>query len=250
MQIKLRKLNCREISDYKNSNRSTPFWLVQFVFNFQTEKFDRSILKKIEEEGQRLANVVNEKAANDSQNKRPHERKLSNAIAGVLAEYCWKTFLNTVSLDIITKETPFNRADDQIDLETLTTKKTIEVRSSFPRNGIDFAICHHDHEFDILGPYTNNYKPNEIQKDFYLRTLYHTQSPTDFLKEFKKDGFVTTLTGGATWDMMADDDIAIVKALIPEDDISDFEVKSNYRVIPFSRALDCAEIYKAIKENQ
>jgi hypothetical protein len=249
MQISVDKIECQTIASYKNSNRVTPFYIIKYQFFYTSEPFDKTILNKITAAGEALANSVNDKAANASTTARNSNRKRSNAIAGILAEYCWKNFLNTVSLNLLVKETDYIDASNQIDLETIRLRKTIEVRSSFPRNGIEFAICSKDHEFDILGPYKNNYKPTEIQKDYYLRTLFHIPSPISFLEEYKKDGFVVYLTGGATWEMMANDNIAVDKNLIPEDEISDAEIESTYRVVPFSRALDCNGIYKLINKD-
>lgn len=248
MNISIENLICNKIPLYKETNRVEPFLIVKYEFNYQSEKLDKSILNKIANEGNILANSVNDMAANDSTTIRSKERKLSNAIAGVLAEYCWKNFLNTVSLKLLVKETVFDTSASQIDLKTIDTNQTIEVRSSFPRNGIHFAICHNKYEFDILGPYSNNYKPTEPQKDFYLRTLYHIPTPISFLEEYKKDSFTVYLTGGATWKMIADDKIAIEKSLVPEDDFGNTEIESTFRVIPFSKALDCNEIYKIIKD--
>ncbi len=250
MIIGVRKIECQKISDYKQSKRLLPFWIATYTFNYLSEPFDKRILDIIEAEGLRLASVVNAKAANDSTIKRSQDRKRSNAIAGVLAEYCWKHFINSHSLELLVKETTYEVAASQIDLQTIKNNKTIEVRSSFPRNGIEFAICSPTYQFDILGPYKNNYKPDEIQKDYYLRTLFHVPSPISFLTEFKKNGFTVYLTGGSTWELMADDAVAIEKSLVPEDDINDIEIKSVYRVIPFSRALDCKEILKAITEKE
>lgn len=247
MKVTVEKIECQRIASYSDSKRIRPFFIAKYQFYYQSELFDKTILNKITETGELLANSVNDKAANASTTSRNKDRKLSNGIAGVLAEYCWKNFLNTVSLNLLVKETDYTSATNQVDLETLHLNKTIEVRSSFPRNGVEFAICSKNYEFDILGPYKNNYKPDEIQKDFYLRTLYHVPSPISFLTEYKRDGFTVYLTEGATWEMMANDAIAIEKNLIPEDEISEVEVASTYRVIPFSRALDCNEIYKLIK---
>lgn len=249
MKISVQRIKCREIPLYVESNRNESFLIVKYQFFYESEPFDTSLLNKITEAGNRLAGLVNDKAANDSTAKRSANRKRSNAIAGILAEYCWKNFLNSVSLNLLVKETEFNQAANQIDLETIKTNKTIEVRSSFPRNGIEFAICSPKYEFDILGPYKNDYKPDEPQKDFYLRTLFHVKTPVAFLDDYIKDGFVVYLTGGATWAMMADDKIAIEKNLVPEDDLGDTEVESMYRVIPFSRALDCNAIFKEINKD-
>lgn len=248
MKITIDKINCRDIDTYKDSKRESPFLIVKYQFFYESETFDKTIINKITTAGQKLANSVNDNAANDSTSKRSSNRKLSNAIAGILAEYCWKNFLNSVSLNLLVRETAFENASSQIDLETIVSNRTIEVRSSFPRNGIEFAICSNKYEFDILGPYKNNYKPEEPQKDIYLRTLFHVPTSTSFLEEYKKDGFIAYLTGGATWAMMANDDIAIEKTLIPEDDINEPEVESTYRVVPFSRALDCNAIYMEINQ--
>lgn len=249
MKVFVEKIECQKIASYSDSNRVSPFLIAKYQFYYQSELLDKTILNKITEAGEKLASSVNDKAANASTTSRNKDRKLSNGIAGVLAEYCWKNFLNTLSPNLLVRETGYTTSKNQVDLETIQSGKTIEVRSSFPRNGVEFAICSKNHEFDILGPYKNNYKPDEIQKDFYLRTLYHVPSPISFLNEYKKDGFTAYLTGGATWDMMADDSIAIEKNLIPEDEISEVEVESTYRVVPFSRALDCNEIYRLIKGN-
>ena len=250
MIVSIEKISCRELGEYKNSNREKPFWVVKYIFNFQSEKYDKALLNKITKAGEELAASVNENAANDSTKRRSKKRILVNAIAGILAEYCWKNFLNSVSLDLLVKETSYKQAKNQIDLETIRENKTIEVRSSFPRNGVRFAICSQSYEFDILGPYKNDYKPGEIKKDYYLRTLYHLSNPLSFLEEYKKDDFTVFLTGGATWEMIANDEIAIEKNLIPEDEISGTEIESIYRVVPFSRALDCNAIYYEIKKRE
>src|SRR6185437_467440 len=248
MRIEIEKIKCREIKSFESSNRDSDFWISKYIFNYANNSFDKGLLNQIEEIGNKLADSVNDLAANDSSNKRSSERKRSNAIAGVLAEYCWKNFLNSVSIETLVKETEYVDKSSQIDLILIKSKKTIEVRSSFPRNGVQFAICSPKYEFDILGPYSNSYKPNEPQKDFYLRTLFHVGSPIDFLTEFKNDNFIAYLTGAATWAMMVDENISKNKTLIPEDTISDIEKESLYRVVPFSKALDCSQIFKLIKD--
>ena len=141
-------------------------------------------------------------------------------------------------------------ASTQIDLAVISNNKKIEVRSSFPRNGISFAVCSRGYEFDIIGPYSNGYKPGEIQKDYYIRVLFHLQNPTDLLGKAKTNGFEVYLTGGATWQMMSNSQIAIEKSFIPDDEISIDRIaaRTTYRVVPFSRALDTVEIYNLITE--
>ncbi|MFR9165704.1 MAG: hypothetical protein ACLVKO_05585 [Dysgonomonas sp.] len=170
---------------------------------------------------------------------------MDNCIAGVLAEFCWKDYLNK-EIEIVS-ETEFSSANNQIDLRIISNSKTIEVRSSFPRNGISFAICHPQHQFDIIGPYANSYKPGEIQKDFYVRTLYPFQSNLIATK-IKEDEFKVYLTGGATWNMMINPEIGINKNLIPEDELDPTRINtaSTYRVVPFNKALDTIQIKSQI----
>lgn len=246
MILDVEMIDCTKIKGYQNSNRLRPFWIAKLILNYKTSKFDKYVLDMIGSKSDKLASDVYSGAANISQTTRDAERIRSNAISGVLSEYAWKLFLNSASLELLVKETMFIDAASQIDLETIFGAKTIEVRSSFPRNGINFAICHQTYEFDILGPYSNSYKPLEPQKDFYLRTLYHVYSPIDFLSEYQKDGFTVFLTGGATWEMMVDDKIAKDKTLLPEDSVDIVREKTEYRVVPFSKALDTREIRKLI----
>lgn len=137
---------------------------------------------------------------------------------------------------------------NQIDLRITSNLKTVEIRSSFPRNGIEFAICHATYEFDIIGPYNNTYKPGEIQKDFYIRTLFPFDSAL-IIEKIQQNNFGVYLTGGATWAMMSDDNIAIVKDFIPDGEINPDRLssKSSYRVVPFSRSLDTLQISKLIR---
>ena len=248
MNISLETIDCQTYPGHADSRRTKPFLIAKIEFFGQSNTLDKIVLRSIREQGQRLAAVVNSKAANDSTAARLPTRRLNNAIAGVLAEYCWRHFLNSVSTETLVTETPFAAAAHQIDLQTLHTGRSIEVRSSFPRNGVAFAICSSRHEFDILGPYKNDYKPDEIQKDFYLRTLYHLPTPLDFLNTYQHDGFCVYLTGGATWAMMADDAVAVQKTLLPEDDLREAAVESVYRVVPFSRALDTGQMVQAIRQ--
>ena len=111
-------------------------------------------------------------------------------------------------------------AGTQIDLAVISNSKRIEVRSSFPHNGISFAVCNSGYQFDIIGPYSNGYKPGEIQKDYYIRILFHLQNPIDLLDKVQKNGFEVYLTGGATWQMMSNPLIAIEKNFIPDDERS------------------------------
>jgi hypothetical protein len=248
MQLIHNKMDCKANATYKNSKRVSAFQYVKYVFNYQADNQDKTILDSLIEKGKVLASSVNKGAANNSSYSRSNARVLNNCIAGVLAEYVWKNFLNENGE--IVSETPLENVRNQIDLKIISNSKTIEVRSSFPRNGIEFAICHPIYQFDIIGPYDNTYKPNEIQKDFYVRTLFPFESNL-ILAKLKKNSFEVYLTGGATWAMMSDDNVSIVKSFIPEDEISTdrLSTKSNYRVVPYCKALDTLQITEYIKQS-
>jgi hypothetical protein len=244
MQIETKTILCRELKDYTNSKRTTPFSVIKYTLNYESDIDDKNFIDKIILEGQNLANAVHGGAANNAAYIRPLARRLANGVAGVLAEHLWKKFINTDNDKIVVDFTFYTSAANQIDLITNNKKKKIEVRSSFPRNGIQFAVCHANYQFDVIGPYNNDYKIGEIEKDFYTRTLYHLQSCDHFMPNLKKDGFEVFLTGGATWEMMFDNKISLVKDFIPEDEM--LNRSSKFRVVPFSNALDSIEIKKII----
>lgn len=217
------------------------------VVNVEFRRSSRDDVKFIESLISRsmdMADQVNRSAANNAGKKRSKERVLANCIAGLLSEVCWKEFINNHYGDGFVTETVFENASNQIDLLVKHTGKKIEVRSSFPRNGIKFALCDKRFQFDVIGPYTNHVKISEPAKHFYVRTLF----PVDvrfFRNYIEQEVFNVYLTGGATWEMMMDKNLYVNKNLVPEDSI--VEQESTYRVIPFSRALDTFEILEKLK---
>ena len=231
---------------FPDTNRETPFAIVIVTFNYQEDSEDKEFLDKAIEKGQKLAERVHTGAANDAVHIRSKKRVIKNCVAGVIAEQLWKKYLNK-DKPVVT-ETEYIGAAVQIDLLIESVNKKVEVRSSFPRNSIEFAICHNKYQFDILGPYANSYKPAEIEKDYYIRTFFHLTADEYLSRKIKSSRFEVVLAGGATWEMMADDNIAIVKTLIPEDELEPqrLEEATNYRVVPYSRALDTLQMYDLI----
>lgn len=217
----------------------------KFVLEYSSE--DKDLMDLLRTKAEELARQVNPGAANNSMHERSPERILADCIAGVVSEYFWKLYLN--SEENVVSETEFDDASRQIDLKVISNNKKIEVRSSFPRNGIEFAICHPSYEFDVIGPYSNNYKPGEIQKDYYVRTLFHLYNPTDIISMISADSFKVYLTGGATWDMMIDNDYSKNKTLLPDFGLGVIQ-KASYRVVPFSKSKDTREIKRVIIEDQ
>jgi len=250
MQISNIPLVCRK--EFASTNRKTTFNIVAYTFNYISSAEDKKTLDALIEKGGVLANKVNPGAANDSTRNRSFSRIKNNCVAGMVAEYCWLHYLNDGGKVIRVTETDFETASSQIDLKVIVNEQSIEVRSSFPRGTIPFVLCHPKYEFDVIGPYKNEYKPGEIQKNFYVRTLFRMPSPLVLLSLIKQDGFTANLTGGATWEMMTDNTLAKDKNFISEDEILlDREGKaSTYRVVPFSNSLDTVEIYKLIESDK
>lgn len=222
-------------------------YLMITVLQFGCSSEDKDLMDLLRTKAEELARQVNPGAANNSMHERSPERILADCIAGVVSEYFWKLYLN--SEENVVSETEFDDASRQIDLKVISNNKKIEVRSSFPRNGIEFAICHPSYEFDVIGPYSNNYKPGEIQKDYYVRTLFHLYNPTDIISMISADSFKVYLTGGATWDMMIDTDYSKNKTLLPDFGLGVIQ-KASYRVVPFSKSKDTREIKRVIIEDQ
>ncbi len=235
---------CKE--HFSRTKRETPFCIIGYQFDY-TNPNDKVLLDGIIKSSDVLARNVNVGAANDSTNSRSKERLLANCIAGLTSEYCWKHFLNY--REDCVRTTPFESAANQIDLEIIANQKRIEVRSSFPRNGLSFAICHPEKEFDILGPYSNSYKPGEVYKDYYVRTLFHLDTPLRIIEKIRSKEFILYLTGGATHDMMFNPCLSKDKDLIPEDSFG-VQERTTYRVVPFHNALDCREIYSRITKER
>tara|TARA_B100000575_G_C23136258_1_gene660188 strand:+ start:1475 stop:2209 length:735 start_codon:yes stop_codon:yes gene_type:complete len=228
------------------SYRNTPFSVAKYVFNYESNVEDRNLLNNIINSGNQLAQKVNPSAANNGKKFRNAETILNNSISGLLAEYIWIDFIEHHNIKCHTND--FQEAKNQIDIELTHNKKKIEVRSSFPRNGLEFALCDKKYQFDVIGPYINDYKPDELKKDFYVRTLFPFRS-IELKQKIKSDNFTVYLTGGATWEMMIDKDISIQKNFIPEDELNPERIgeSSVYKVIPFSRALETFEIIKKFK---
>mgnify|MGYP000106215679 CR=1 FL=1 len=245
MEIEHLLINCRE--QYPKSCRIAPFNVIAYRLNYLSNPEDRELIDSLIAKAEELADKVNPGAANDSEHARSKKRILANCIAGVISEYFWKLYLNAEGN--IVSETEFDNAAKQIDLKVISNDKKIEVRSSFPRNGIEFAICHETYQFDVLGPYSNNYKPGEIQKDYYVRTLFHLNNPIDIIDRIKQDNFIVYLTGGATWEMMINNQYSKNKTLVPDYGFDTILSRTSYRVVPFSNALDTISMKNIIKNN-
>jgi hypothetical protein len=179
MKILSKSIEC--CKSYPYSRRKKLFNFVEYSFNYKSSSSDKELLDGLLNNGLELARKVNPGAANDSTRDRNFDRIQNNCVAGFIAEFCWLRFLNDDGKVGRVATTSFKSAKNQIDLQILKNKNTIEVRSSFPRAQIPFILCHPVYQFDVIGPYTNNYKPDEIQKDYYVRTLFRMDNPSELI---------------------------------------------------------------------
>ncbi len=180
----------------------------------------------------KLAEQVNPNMANDSNNTRNYETLLIDTFAGLLAEYAYLHYIRNVFGEIV-NFTEYKKNTPQIDLLLSDNKTTIEVRSSFPKKGIKFAICNKKHGFKNVGAYTNLYKSNEPMKDLFLSVLFETQKE-DLLKQ---EEIILYLVGGSTREMMLSD-IAFDDTLKPKDNFYKITSETKYRTIYLYNTLD------------
>lgn len=232
MNINKVLIECQVPPSTNNINRT--FFVVRCELIKGSEEYN-DILSRATE----LAKLVNAKAANQSDIERNFQRRLNDSFGGLCAEYGWEKAINMV-FGNIASPTPFTDASIQIDIQLLNGEK-LEVRSSFPYKGVKFAICNNYATFKNIGPYSNTVKPGEIQKNLYLCVLFDTQK-NDLLTA---DSVVFTLVGGSTWEMMVKQ--GVNTSLTPYDDDS-FAVRSNYKVIKLSDALDASGVFNELEK--
>ncbi|WP_284653157.1 hypothetical protein [Flavobacterium terrisoli] len=224
-------INCQQPADGRNISRT--YKIVECEIETKSEEF-QVLLKKANE----LANLVNSGAANDSSLSRHAGRKANDAIMGVLSEEAWLQYINS-KFGNIASYTNLTDIAAQIDLR-LTNGEKLEIRSSYVRNGVQFALCNNTYNFKNLGPYSNTIKPGEVQKDFYLCVLFDVDK--DKLLNAPLIKFY--LIGGSTWKMMLD--IGYNDALTPMDAL--VPVKSTYKVIKLKDALDVSQVLEDISK--
>ena len=231
MILKLKKIDCQSPQDG---------WNVKRVFNV----IDCTVIKNSEEyklfidKANELANSVNAVAANNSAVNRVQHRRAKDALGGVLSEEGWIQFINS-NFDDIASYTELLDVKSQIDIKLQNGEK-LEVRSSFPRNGVKFGICNSKFNFKNIGPYSNSVKPSEVQKDFYLAVLFDT--PKKDLLDVEEIKF--SLIGGSTWEMMMT--IGYDDPLTPYDDL--VPIQSTYKVIALKDVLDTTQLIGAISD--
>lgn len=209
-------------------------------------------MKRVCSYAQKIVPNLNIGQANSSEKRALSIVEIDN-LSGLIAEYaCYEILNRRYGKEKIFKPES-NTSYNQIDLK-LYNGKTIEVRSSCVRNGIDFAIfaqnknIKNEQYFDVIGPYSNDYKKLELFKDYYMRVLYECDKQK-FMDLLAKPTVRLYITGGATKEMMNDSKYYQTKHLIPAG--GQVKVESDYRVIPLGKSLDVNEFFAVLeKENE
>lgn len=206
-------------------------------------------MHKIMEKAAEIEGKLNVGQANSSEARGALTIKIDN-LSGVIAEYACAEILRLyVGKDKIIKPSS-ESSKNQIDIALAQGKKTIEVRSSCVKNGIDFALFAkpayggQKQYFDVIGPYSNQYKPGECEKDYYMRVLYCCEKK-NFMDLLGQATLKMYITGGATKDMMNNNSIYQIKHLVP--DGGEVDIESDYRVVPLGNSLDVVDFIEKIK---
>lgn len=201
----------------------------------------------IKAKAEKIESKLNAGQANSSEERDDKTIKIDN-LSGLIAEYACDAILRRYLGKAKVEKPSSETSKNQIDIVLADGKKTIEVRSSCVKNGIDFALfAKPKHEakgqyFDVIGPYSNGYKPGEIEKDLYMRVLYCCEKK-NFLKLLEQPTLRLYITGGATREMMNNKSIYQIKHLVPSG--GEVEIESDYRVIPLGKSLDIVDFISA-----
>lgn len=157
----------------------TPITREYSILELHFSDFSDSDKKAIQSEARLLATQANSSAANSGL-PRDQNAKLCDAYSGIIAEYAVVYFLNSLIPNSAYRPkvtSSINQVDINWNYNNLDI--SIEVRSSFVKNGISFALYAYNAKknqmfFDIIGPYyQGDYKPDfESQKDYYFRVLF------------------------------------------------------------------------------
>ncbi len=205
------------------------------------------------EQTQSLVRKLNPTEANNGE-KRDSDTQYKDALAGVIAEVVSMRFLNFVFGSDFNVRPQAHSAVNQIDLET-SRGQTIEVRSSFVRNGVSFALFAKNPKtgrqyFDIIGPYHNpGYKvEDEICKDYFFRVLYEGCKEDFSEKAALSRNFEVYLVGGVNRAMMQDPAIRYSKYMIPPKDDKKAK-KGEYSAVTIGKSLDIAEFVQDISKS-
>lgn len=257
-------------------NNLFPFRVLKLTLKYNNTKI-KELIKCVYEE----AKNTNFNSSDSSGKKRAEREILLKSTTGLLAEHIvfeilkkYNIIINNhelVNVSRIVSKTSFNQIDIYIKKKVNNSFviKTVEVRSSFPFYNLKDSICKN---FDILGPYINNKKISENEKDYYLRLLFNLEYSKDNYIYYEKNGIrnidynqttINTLlkdyfdddlnlikdlklifVGGATTEMMKDDAISYTEMM--KSDTFNINKSGLFRKIKLINGLDAISILNHI----
>lgn len=187
--LKLKVITKNEYKTKYNKANRDKYTILEFRWSDFLEDEKNEIYKETDI----LYKNSNDTGANTGMNRKS-EKKYIDALSGVIAEFATSKFFNDFLNDnwsayrpIVT--TTLNQVDISLNYKEIPYK--VEVRSSFVRNGIEFALYALNYQgrthFDVLGTYKQEvHKSNfESVKDLFMRVLFDIKSESS--DNFKDD---------------------------------------------------------------
>lgn len=216
------------------------------ILEFQYSDFDTLTKEIIGSEANILIENANDGAANSGLS-RNLETKSDDAFSGIIAEFAVLQFLNTLVPNSANRPI-VTTSHNQVDITWQFNEKnySIEVRSSFVKNGIDFALFATNEKtnmpyFDMLGPYyQTKYKTDyESDKDSYFRVLYPGIKKNIYSKLVKNNESFYIIGELSNKELKQK---GYHKKLSPEEAVSsNGNLTGDYFVSPINSVVDCEQ---------
>lgn len=210
---------------------------------------DDPFLEDVRQKAKLINNRLNSRSASAGV-VRSDEVVTADNLIGLIAEFaCYEITKNELGDENVIKPTSRN-SHNQIDIQLLSGK-TIEVRSSCIRNGLEFALfsvnrSNGQQYIDVIGPYYNTaYKAYENIKDFYMRVIYVGDTASVFSNIINGGNVVLFITGGATKQMM--EKIGYRKFMTSPAD-SRAREKGDYLVVQMSDSFDYPDFIEQLND--
>jgi len=242
------KLTPKDYTGYSKVNRD--YSIIEFKFSdFTPEERDQIYV-----EAKNLYEKANPNGANTG-TQRGDIAKWNDSIAGTIAEYATLVFFRKAFKEDTSHRPPVTSSENQIDIawEHGGKEYSIEVRSSFVNNGINFALYASKKksdttEFDVLGPYCQkSYKSDyEPVKNIFMRVFFPTPK-FNVEKKYVEENHSFYLIGG----MLGKDLIELNyhKPLIAKNTVG-LSRDGDYFVAPIDKIMDIKQFLEKFKETK
>ena len=223
------------------------------ILNIKYSDFTQEEQNEIIKEANNLLKNANPNSANSNEYRSEIVRE-NDAFSGILAEFAVVKLLNSIVPNSAYRP-EVTSLKNQIDIYWLynNIKYSIEVRSSFVKNGIEFALYAVNREtnktyFDILGPYYQKYKVKyDVTKDIYARVLFNGQKSSvkeRFIKNNESFYVIGFISGsklvGLNYKKLLKENSSIVSKY--------GKINGNYFVAPINEIMDVRKFKKNVND--